>query len=252
MGNAFSQLIMGHWNKDNPHQFSWEKHVCLQWSVLPLLHKPHFSVGFGQCMLSPKKLWQARRKTRGGKKKKKSHSQRVKGKEKKNLFWNALCLRLMHRQNLINLKQQSLPWAVSVNTPSSSNRRDNEKSEGIAHPIALLVGSQPVMLSLLHVCIPHQKLIPTSVFTWKYLNWVAIILCPVQQGGFVNISHDKSHSPNFPLDIFEEDRIPPNGLPYQLWTSLLIATEDGRQSCIFTAEAHLSEDAQDQAICSFS
>lgn len=174
------------------------------------------------------------------------------GKKKKNLFWNALCLRLMHGQNLINLKQQSLPWAVSVNTPSSSNRRDNEKSEGVAHPIALLVGSQPVMLSLLHVCIPHQKLIPTSVFTWKYLSWVAIILCPVQQGGFVNISHDKSHSPNFPLDIFEEDRIPPNGLPYQLWTGLLIATEDGRQSCIFTAEAHLSEDAQDQAICSFS
>lgn len=42
---------------------------------------------------------------------------------------------------------------MSVNTPSSSNRRDNEKSEGVAHPIALLVGPQPVMLSLLHVCI---------------------------------------------------------------------------------------------------
>lgn len=81
---------------------------------------------------------------------------------------------------------------------------------------------------------------------------VVIILCPVQQGGFVNISYDKSPSPNFPLDIFGEDRIPPNGLPYQLRTSLLIATEDSHPSCIFTAEAHLSEDAQDQAICSFS
>lgn len=68
MGIAFSPLIMGRWNKNNPHQFSWERHVCLQCSVLPLLHKPHFSVGFGQCMLSRKKLWQARRKTRGGKK----------------------------------------------------------------------------------------------------------------------------------------------------------------------------------------
>lgn len=79
MGNTFSQLITGHWNKDKPHQFSRENHVCLQCSVLPLLHKPHFSVGFGQCMLSHKKLWQARRKTRG--EKKNSHNKRGKSKK---------------------------------------------------------------------------------------------------------------------------------------------------------------------------
>lgn len=86
----------------------------------------------------------------------------------------------------------------------------------------------------------------------QILSWVVIILCPVQQGDFVNISYDKSHSPNFPFAIFAEGRIPLNSLPYQLQTSLLIASEDGRQSCIFTTEAHLSEDAQDQAVCSFS
>lgn len=39
-----------------------------------------------------------------------------------------------------------------------------------------------------------------------------IIPCPVQQGDFVNISYDKSHSPNFPLAIFAKGHIPPNSL----------------------------------------
>lgn len=103
--------------------------------------------------------------------KKKSHSKRRKSKKRvmeRSLFkvnaWTESFQQLSDRSEVA-----IAPWAVSVNMPSSSNRRDNEKSEGVAQPIAFLVGSQPVMLSLLHVCIPHQKLIPTSVFTWQYL-----------------------------------------------------------------------------------